>query len=464
MSSVEIGILKRRMRFSSRRTILESPLLRSFQTAAARESRPGARWIRELSTRGLARLRDAFGERHRHAVALRVGVASPALRALEVARASLRIGPASSGEIPDEQPRFQIAYLPLDFATKSPNDKDALASEFLEKCGSKPRIYKNGLGLAIPAADQTESLRRAVRYFIAVDRVSKAAKKHNLTKEQTDELRERKATEAGAAESAFVKLYPDVWLPKLDQGAITVEKIAAGGRVLQTTINDRHLAMIFERSMELLTQVQSRVFPTLNPVKIVELFKLGEEQPPRLGIRCADLVSGFYSFLGYTRLTSREVIQKAIARGVREGIFGYFSGTFPALDAAGKYQVGRNKVRFNVPNLQEDEIDLESGFVMLPQSIPAEAEPPAGPGPIPPGPIPPDGGPTPPPAPGPIEPTGSETAVQLQFTANRDELYAAWNAIANLADMAGKVEVSIRAESEAGLDKGKLQNGAYWSH
>jgi hypothetical protein len=61
------------------------------------------------------------------------------------------------------------------------------------------------------------------------------------------------------------------------------------------------------------------------------------------------VVSGFYSFLGYTRLTSKEVIQKAIARGVREGIFGYFSGTFPALDAAGKYQVGRNKVRFNVP-------------------------------------------------------------------------------------------------------------------
>src|SRR5271157_1381862 len=182
--------------------------------------------------------------------------------------------PASSGEIPDEQPRFQIAYLPLDFATKSSKERDALASEFLEKCGSKPRIYKNGLALAIPATDQTESLRREVRYFIAVDRVSKAAKKHNLTKEQTDELRERKATHAGAAESGFVKLYPEVWLPKLDQGTITVEKIAVGGRPLQTTINEKHMAMIFERSMELLTVVQSRVFATLNPVKIVELFRL----------------------------------------------------------------------------------------------------------------------------------------------------------------------------------------------
>lgn len=103
-----------------------------------------------------------------------------------------------------------------------------------------------------------------------------------------------------------------------------------GGRPLTTTVNKKHLAMIFERSMELLTVVQSRVFTKLNPVKIVELLKLREGQPPRLGIRCADVVSGFYSFLGYTRLTSKEVVQKAVARGVQEGVFGYFAGTMPA--------------------------------------------------------------------------------------------------------------------------------------
>jgi hypothetical protein len=368
--------------------------------------------------------------------------------------------PGASGEIPDEQPRFQIVYLPLDFATKSSKERDALAGEFLEKCGSKPRIYKNGLALAIPATDQTESLRREVRYYIAVDRVSKAAKKHNLTKEQTDELRERKATHAAAAESGFVKLYPEVWLPKLDQGTITVEKMAVGGRPLTTTVSEKHLAMIFERSMELLTVVQPRVFTKLNPVKIVELFKLGEGTPPQLGIRCADVVSGFYSFLGYTRLTSKEVVQKAIARGVQEGVFGYFAGTVPVLDATAKYQVARNKVRVDVA-VAEDEIDIESGFLMLPQAIPAEAVPPPGPGPspVPPGPVPP--GPTPPPGPGPqpTPPAPTDKVVQLSFTANRDQIYTAWNAIANLAEMAGKVEVSIRAESEKGFDKSKLNNG-----
>jgi hypothetical protein len=367
--------------------------------------------------------------------------------------------PSASGEIPDEQPRFQIAYLPLDFATKPAKEKDALASEFLEKCGSRSRIYKNGLALAIPATDQTEILRREVRYFIAVDQVGKAAKRHKLTKEQTDELRERKATHASAAESAFVKLYPEVWLPKLDQGTIAVEKIAVGGRPLTTTVNEKHLAMIFERSMELLTVVQSRVFTKLNPVKIVELFKLGEGQPPRLGIRCADVVSGFYSFLGYTRLTSKEVVQKAVARGVQEGVFGYFAGAVPVLDAAGKYQVARSKVRFDV-SISDDEVDLESGFLMLPQAIPADVVPPPGVGPVH-----PDTTPQPgitsrpePGSPSPL-PAPADKVVQLSFTANRDQIYTAWNAIANLAEMAGKVEVSIRAESEKGFDKSKLQNG-----
>lgn len=67
----------------------------------------------------------------------------------------------------------------------------------------------------------------------------------------------------------------------------------------------------------------------------------------------------------------------------------------------------------------------------------------AGPGP----------GPTPPPAP------PSLNTVDLCFAADRNGLFTAWNAIANLADMAGQVKVTIHAESTDGFDKGKLNNG-----
>jgi hypothetical protein len=185
----------------------------------------------------------------------------------------------------------------------------------------------------------------------------------------------------------------------------------------------------------------------LKPAKIVELFKLGEEQPPKLGIRCSEVVSGFYSFLGFTRLTNKEVIQKAIAEGTEKGLFGYFSGSVPTLDGTGKYQVARARVRFNVTVSNDD--------------IPDEAVPQTTTGPVPPGPTQAPDEPTPSPAPasGPGPQSATEKVVQLSFTADRDKLYGAWNAIANLVDMAGEVEVSIRAESETGFDKGKLQNG-----
>ena len=53
----------------------------------------------------------------------------------------------------------------------------------------------------------------------------------------------------------------------------------------------------------------------------------------------------------------------------------------------------------------------------------------------------------------------SQTQVELTFSADRNQLFTAWNAIANLADIAGKVTVTVKAEKADGLDNGKLQNG-----
>jgi hypothetical protein len=52
-----------------------------------------------------------------------------------------------------------------------------------------------------------------------------------------------------------------------------------------------------------------------------------------------------------------------------------------------------------------------------------------------------------------------QTEVELTFNADSNQLFSAWNAMANLADIAGKVKVTVRAENADGLDKSKLQNG-----
>ena len=61
--------------------------------------------------------------------------------------------------------------------------------------------------------------------------------------------------------------------------------------------------------------------------------------------------------------------------------------------------------------------------------------------------------------PGSTLPGEKQTLVTLAFSADRDALFTAWNAMANLAGMAGKVNLNVQAESPEGFDKGKLQNG-----
>ena len=52
-----------------------------------------------------------------------------------------------------------------------------------------------------------------------------------------------------------------------------------------------------------------------------------------------------------------------------------------------------------------------------------------------------------------------EREVAFSFTAGRNDLYAAWSALANLADVAGEVSISARAKPKSGFDKSKLENG-----
>jgi len=379
------------------------------------------------------------------------------------------VWPGKTSDVPHDDPRFLIAYMPLEFGGEPRKQQESKACEFFERYGDRPRRFRNGLGLAVPSDDQIEILRRSVRYLLAVEQVRGKGKQLNLTDEQKSQLKEREATEKAAAESAFLKLYVEVWLPRAESGNIVVDSVAVGGRPLQTTLNNRKEAAIHERILELITQVQRRVFGIQPPGKMAELFKLGEGEPPRLGIRVAEVVEGFYSFLGFPRLTSQDVVQKSVANGIRESIFGYCSGTTPALGHDGKFQVALDKVRLGV-TVADDEIDLDSGFVMLPAAIPQ-------PQPITPQP-PTDGATiTTPPYPTRTEDGGApstvpetpvtstpsvgavQRAVDISFSADRNALFTAWNAMANLADMAGTVKVTVHAESSEGFDKSKLQNG-----
>ena len=65
------------------------------------------------------------------------------------------VWPDKTAEIPHEDQRFLIAYMPLEFGGKPAAWQKSRAKEFFETFGDKPRKFKNGLAIAVPAEDHT---------------------------------------------------------------------------------------------------------------------------------------------------------------------------------------------------------------------------------------------------------------------------------------------------------------------
>ena len=180
------------------------------------------------------------------------------------------------------------------------------------------------------------------------------------------------------------------------------------------------------------------------------------------GIPTGKVVAGFFSFLGFPRLGDADAVRTAVARGVETGLFAYTTGR-PELGEDGRYRLDRSRVAFERA-VAEDEIDLDSGFLVAPAALPRPDE--FAPMPAPAGgdsDYPTSGG-----GAGVLgdreNPTATAAAegsreITLSFSADRNELFNAWNALANLADAAGKVSVRVQAASEAGFDEARIENG-----
>jgi hypothetical protein len=295
-------------------------------------------------------------------------------------------------------------------------------------------------------------------YLKAIERVESKKARLNLTREQLVQLKERRDTEKTVVESAMRALYPAVWLPAMQEDHLGLEKVEAGGRPLQAT-------GIHQRLMELLTLVPPpRLFDHLTPTRIVELMRLGEApsegQPPRQGVRTRDVCDAFFGSLGFPRLTGVEALQRAITQGVREGVFGYVGQAHRVRDAEGQYQVKREHVALE-RILTTDEINLDDGFLVLPDAIEVPAPPPAPVEPTevapqPDQPVPPEPGDdiAPPPQPTRLAPN----SVQLSMRLNRQQIYQSFNAISNLAEKAGTIRMTVEAETAEGFDPVWLRN------
>ncbi len=366
-------------------------------------------------------------------------------------RTAAILWPRDSAAIPDREPRFLLAYLPLDVGLQGQAVQEEKARELFSQHGETHRRYRNGLGLVVPERDQIEPLRRAVRYLKAIERVRTKRKSFNLTTAQMQQLKEREQSEQTRFESAIRNLYQAVWLPVMGEEGLGVEKVSLAGRPLAST-------GLHERLVELLIEIPPpRLFATVTPEKIVELMRLGRGDEPVQAVATGQIVDSFYSVLGFPRLENVAALRQAIVKGVEGGVFGYLGWTgkeeVDRLREDGAYLVSPQAARVGVAL---PDVDLANGFIVLPSSIEIEEEvlaevesvsPPTelvGPAPIVPL------------IPQPGEPP--QTAVRLAMRMTRPQLYAATQALANLADAAGCLRVIVEAHKTDGFDPTWLRN------
>lgn len=364
------------------------------------------------------------------------------------------IWPAKSENIPDRDPRFLLAYLPLEFVENSRPDQDKLALNYLTYFGSEPRRYRNGLGLAVPDPREMEGIRRAARYLLAVDRVRKKQSSYKLGKDQQDQLKERESTEKAAMEAGLRTLYSVVWLLSMDAGKPVLEKLEIGGRPVKAQ-------SIHERLDELLTGVHGKIFDTIRPAKLMSLMQIGTGPGERSQVEAKLVLDTFFATPGFLRIKNANVLRDCIAQGVEQGLMAYALKN-RVKEESGKYTVpSHDAVLGRRPGL--DEIDLDAGIILLPSCLETErsGNAPAA-TPVPGGSVPPDS--PPPTGPG-QESTGAKppasgqpvASLTMEMKLSKSQLYKAFNAFGNLADKAGEITITVHGE-QLNIDASWIRN------
>jgi len=363
----------------------------------------------------------------------------------ELASKNAIIWPRDTKNIPDGESRFIIAYLPLELIYSTNLESKAL--EFLTQYGDRPRKYRNSIALGVPDKNQVEPLKRAIKYLIAIERVKIRKKQLNLTEEQLEQLREREKTERSGFESCLKNVYSSVWLLKVDNGKTTVEKLEIGGRPIQAQ-------NIHERLLELLVRIQGKVFESITARKIIELMRIGVGE--KVCSPTEEIKDGFFSYIGFPRLIDENVIRKAIAKGIQEGLFGYVGDKSKVNLIEGKLQIPKQWLRFK-EGIFEDEIDLSSGLIAMPEVLPQEVVSVSTGGTLPAGPEikqPPI-----------VEPEKLKpgvlqriTSIRWKLKLNRQKLFKSFNALGNLAEKCKEIDLTVEAKSDEGIDPNWLRN------
>jgi len=268
--------------------------------------------------------------------------------------------PKDASAIPDREPEFKVVYLSPNWLEKS---GVALARDlraWLENRGNVKREYLNTLAFAIPSHQPADQAREAARQLMAIESLLGQKKTFQFSEEQMEELDERKDTAVSTLDAAVRQLYEEIRFPVPDR---------EGGVAYRLEVVDLRARVpgIREVHGRFLEALRNWVFDYVTPDRLVTLTRLG--QAPEAGapiveyLPCEQVVAWFFSYLDFPKLLDTRALQKCIARGVEDKVFGYVVGA--RVDEGGTLAVDDpRRIRFGDPIIPE-EVDLSAGAYLL---------------------------------------------------------------------------------------------------
>ncbi|MBK8032221.1 MAG: DUF499 domain-containing protein [Chloroflexi bacterium] len=231
---------------------------------------------------------------------------------LESALAGARgavIWPEHSGMVNDHVPMLQVVYLPFEWdgGLDEAGLHDKL-TQWLEYAGSSRRDHKNSLVFAIPGYMARDNSLNAARELMAVEALTRQIRNYNVDQQ---ELKARHTTARERLERGMLSLYDRIALPIPEQTMYSWRFIELQSRN-ETLLHDRVMGALRDGK---------HLFDSVTPDKLIALTGLNEAQV----IKTADVANWFFSFFGFTRLSTADAVTNAIQRGVQDEKFGYSS-------------------------------------------------------------------------------------------------------------------------------------------
>jgi hypothetical protein len=360
--------------------------------------------------------------------------------------------PTDSQAVPDHDPQFNMVYMPLEWGEKDDTELDKELRIWTEQRGSIKREYRNALAFTVPSKQSADRLRVAARTLLAIESLIRQKTKFQFSEEQIEELKERRRNTGTDLDGNIRRLYEKVLLPVRERDGQEAYKLEVIDLRAQLSASQDIHGRILEA-------LRNWVFDTVTPSKLLSLTHLGEVKDDTGKsidyIPCDRLMTWFFSYLDFPKLLSVNALRRCIAKGVKDGRFGYVG--VARLNEQGAIEVDKPRNVYFEQDIDPEEIDFSQGAYLLSADLASQLKTkvpaisstePTGvkePEPQPTGEVPP----TPVPTGKEVSPGQKARHYRLSMETDKAQAFQAFRVLQALSDKCSKMKLNIEVDAEA---------------